>query len=52
MHSLAYTQELELEVDKLMEENAKLRRQQKKFLAAPAQLPKKNNLYRTLTAPF
>eukprot|EP00257_Ricinus_communis_P016246 XP_015574357.1 protein FD [Ricinus communis] len=48
----AYTQELELEVDKLMEENAKLRRQQKKFLAAPAQLPKKNNLYRTLTAPF
>uniref|UniRef100_A0A2C9VYP6 BZIP domain-containing protein n=1 Tax=Manihot esculenta TaxID=3983 RepID=A0A2C9VYP6_MANES len=48
----AYTQELELEVANLAEENARLRRQQEKFLAAPAQLPKKHSLYRTSTAPF
>ncbi|XWS25938.1 hypothetical protein CRYUN_Cryun27aG0110200 [Craigia yunnanensis] len=48
----AYTNELELEVAHLLEENAKLRRQQEKFLAAAAQLPKKNTLSRTLTAPF
>ncbi|XVE69689.1 hypothetical protein DITRI_Ditri10aG0011200 [Diplodiscus trichospermus] len=48
----AYTNELELEVAHLLEENAKLRRQQDKLLAAPPQLPKKNTLSRTLTAPF
>ncbi|KAK6277918.1 hypothetical protein POUND7_018241 [Theobroma cacao] len=48
----AYTNELELEVAHLLEENAKLRRQQEKLLAAPAQLPKKNSLSRCLTAPF
>ncbi|XWS20919.1 hypothetical protein CRYUN_Cryun30bG0010700 [Craigia yunnanensis] len=48
----AYTNELELEVAHLREENAKLRRQQEKFLAVPAQLPEKNTLSRTLTAPF
>ncbi|XP_050267733.1 protein FD-like [Quercus robur] len=49
----AYTNELELEVAHLQEENAKLRRQQEKLcLAASAQLPKKRGIYRTLTAPF
>ncbi|KAM3758727.1 hypothetical protein ACB098_01G067200 [Castanea mollissima] len=49
----AYTNELELEVARLQEENAKLRRQQEKLcLAASAQLPKKRGIYRTLTAPF
>ncbi|KAF2324720.1 hypothetical protein GH714_016482 [Hevea brasiliensis] len=48
----AYTQELELEVAHLAEENARLRMQQEKFLAAPAQLPKKHSLCRTSTAPF
>ncbi|KAJ8772534.1 hypothetical protein K2173_027711 [Erythroxylum novogranatense] len=48
----AYTNELELEVAHLIEENAKLRRQQEKILAVTGQLPKKHTLYRTLTAPF
>ncbi|GLT91970.1 hypothetical protein SLE2022_098300 [Rubroshorea leprosula] len=48
----AYTNELELEIAHLQEENARLRRQQEKFLAAPAQLPKKHSIQRTLTAPF
>ncbi|XP_011003068.1 PREDICTED: protein FD-like isoform X2 [Populus euphratica] len=49
----AYTVELEREAAHLAQENAKLRRQQERFLAAaPAQLPKKNTLYRTSTAPF
>ncbi|XP_044510751.1 protein FD [Mangifera indica] len=48
----AYTNELELEVAHLVEENAKLKRQQEKLLAASAQLPKKNTLHRTSTAPF
>ncbi|KAF3446812.1 hypothetical protein FNV43_RR11992 [Rhamnella rubrinervis] len=49
----AYTNELELEVAHLQEENARLRRQQTKvYLAAAAQLPKQHTLYRTLTAPF
>ncbi|XP_010266851.1 PREDICTED: protein FD-like isoform X2 [Nelumbo nucifera] len=49
----AYTNELELEVAYLKEENAKLRiQQQELYLAAAAQLPKKHTLYRTSTAPF
>nr|XP_024924135.2 bZIP transcription factor 27-like [Ziziphus jujuba var. spinosa]XP_048332232.1 bZIP transcription factor 27-like [Ziziphus jujuba var. spinosa] len=49
----AYTNELELEVAHLQEENARLRRQQAKLcLAGPAQLPKKHTLQRTSTAPF
>ncbi|PPS06376.1 hypothetical protein GOBAR_AA14279 [Gossypium barbadense] len=48
----AYTNELELEVARLLEENAKLRRQQDKLLASPRQIPKRNTLCRTLTAPF
>ncbi|KAJ4702175.1 ABSCISIC ACID-INSENSITIVE 5-like protein 5 [Melia azedarach] len=48
----AYTTELELEVSQLMEENAKLRKQQKQLLAASTQIPKKHSLHRTLTAPF
>ncbi|XP_059439582.1 protein FD [Corylus avellana] len=49
----AYTNELELEVAHLMEENARLRKQQEQLrLAAAAQLPKKNSLHRTSTAPF
>ncbi|XP_010266024.1 PREDICTED: bZIP transcription factor 27-like [Nelumbo nucifera] len=49
----AYTNELELEVAHLKEENAKLRIQQQQIcLAAAAQLPKKQALYRTSTAPF
>lgn len=50
----AYTNELEMEVAHLMEENARLKRQQQQsYLAsAGAQLPKKNSLYRTSTAPF
>ncbi|KAJ4842429.1 hypothetical protein Tsubulata_027295, partial [Turnera subulata] len=51
--SSAYTNELELEVRHLTEENARLRRQHKELcLAAAAQLPKKHTLYRTSTAPF
>ncbi|KAG8660041.1 protein FD [Manihot esculenta] len=49
----AYTTELELEVRHLMEENARLKRQQGElYLAAAAQLPKKHTLHRTSTAPF
>ncbi|XP_041020865.1 protein FD [Juglans microcarpa x Juglans regia] len=49
----AYTNELELEVAHLMEENAKLRKQQEQLrVAAAAPLPKKHSLHRTSTAPF
>lgn len=50
----AYTSELEMKVARLMEENAKLRRQQEKRCprAPPALFPKKHMLCRTLTAPF
>ncbi|PKI75165.1 hypothetical protein CRG98_004500 [Punica granatum] len=52
----AYTIELELEVERLRQENAKLRKQQEKLFLqlAPAsdQIPKKNRLHRTLTGPF
>ncbi|XP_034683995.1 protein FD [Vitis riparia] len=49
----AYTNELELEVAHLMEENARLKRQQEQLTSATAaQLPKKNTLHRTSTAPF
>ncbi|XP_059294912.1 protein FD-like [Lycium ferocissimum] len=51
--SLAYTNELEMEVANLVEENARLKRQQQQLcLASTAQHPKKNSLYRTSTAPF
>ncbi|XP_049385367.1 protein FD-like [Solanum stenotomum] len=50
----AYTNELEMEVANLMEENARLKRQQQQLcLASPgAQLPKMKSLNRTSTAPF
>ncbi|XP_055804119.1 protein FD-like [Solanum dulcamara] len=50
----AYTNELEMEVANLMEENARLKRQQQQLCLASAgdQLPKKKSLYRTSTAPF
>ncbi|XP_022774154.1 protein FD-like, partial [Durio zibethinus] len=49
----AYTNELELEVAHLMEENARLKRQQEQLrIAAAAQLSKKRTLQRTSTAPF
>ncbi|XP_050223991.1 protein FD-like isoform X2 [Mercurialis annua] len=48
----AYTQELEVEVANLLEENGRLKRQQEKLKAAPAQLPKKKYLYRTSSAPI
>ncbi|OMO83418.1 hypothetical protein COLO4_22478 [Corchorus olitorius] len=49
----AYTNELELEVTHLMEENAKLKKQQEQLrVAAAAQLSKKRTLQRTSTAPF
>ncbi|XP_024185469.1 protein FD isoform X1 [Rosa chinensis] len=49
----AYTNELELEVQHLMEENARLRRQQEQSSnAAASQLPKKHCLNRSSTAPF
>ncbi|KAK6237292.1 hypothetical protein QUC31_002761 [Theobroma cacao] len=49
----AYTNELELEVAHLMEENARLKRQQEQLrVAAAAQLSKKRTLQRTSTAPF
>ncbi|KAH7567103.1 hypothetical protein JRO89_XS07G0017200 [Xanthoceras sorbifolium] len=51
-NSHAYTNELELEVAHLLEENAELRRQLDKFLAASEKLPKKHSLCRTSTAPF
>ncbi|KAL5557826.1 hypothetical protein UlMin_034037 [Ulmus minor] len=50
----AYTNELEIEVNHLRKENARLKKQLEKFyMATPAaELPKKPTLYRTLTAPF
>ncbi|MCD7472341.1 hypothetical protein HAX54_013492 [Datura stramonium] len=49
----AYTNELEMEVAHLVEENARLKKQQQQLrLAAADQVPKKNSLYRTSTAPF
>ncbi|PSR99562.1 Protein FD like [Actinidia chinensis var. chinensis] len=49
----AYANGLEMEVARLMDENDKLRTQLEKFKAAAAdELPKKNTLHRTLTAPF
>ncbi|KAH7848467.1 hypothetical protein Vadar_003082 [Vaccinium darrowii] len=49
----AYTNELELEVAHLLEENAKLKKQQEQLsLAAAAQVPKKKSLFRSSTAPF
>ncbi|XP_059636994.1 bZIP transcription factor 27-like [Cornus florida] len=55
----AYINELEEEVAHLVGENAKLRKQllrenlyKKSCLAAPSQLPKKQSLSRSLTAPF
>ncbi|XP_021902661.1 protein FD-like [Carica papaya] len=48
----AYTQELEIEIANLLEENARLRKQQEELLAANTQVPKKLSLHRTLTAPF
>ncbi|KAF7141596.1 hypothetical protein RHSIM_Rhsim06G0017800 [Rhododendron simsii] len=50
---LAYANGLETEVTRLLEENARLRRQVDRYrAAAAAQLPKKQTLSRTLTAPF
>uniref|UniRef100_A0A2P2J8E8 Uncharacterized protein n=1 Tax=Rhizophora mucronata TaxID=61149 RepID=A0A2P2J8E8_RHIMU len=47
------TNELELEVTHLLEENARLRRQQEElYMAAAVQLPRKHSLHRTSTAPF
>ncbi|KAI8549454.1 hypothetical protein RHMOL_Rhmol06G0025900 [Rhododendron molle] len=52
-HLLAYANGLETEVTRLLEENARLRRQVDRYrAAAAAQLPKKQTLTRTLTAPF
>ncbi|KAG8662834.1 protein FD [Manihot esculenta] len=49
----AYTNELELAIEHLMEENARLKRQQEELLlAASTQHPKKHTLHRTSTAPF
>ncbi|XP_068342771.1 protein FD-like [Pyrus communis] len=48
----AYTNELELKVALLMEENARLKRQQEHLIAAASQQPKRHNLNRTSTAPF
>ncbi|XVF15962.1 hypothetical protein REPUB_Repub09cG0201000 [Reevesia pubescens] len=49
----AYTNELELEVQHLMEENARLKRQQEQLrIVAAAQLSKKRTLHRSSTAPF
>ncbi|PIN17237.1 hypothetical protein CDL12_10116 [Handroanthus impetiginosus] len=49
----AYTNELELEVAHLLEENARLKEQQKELhRAAAAQNQKKKGLHRTSTAPF
>ncbi|XP_022923339.1 protein FD [Cucurbita moschata] len=49
----AYTNELELEVAHLMEENARLRRQHEELrAAATAQTSRKHRLQRTSTAPF
>ncbi|KAE8707145.1 Protein FD [Hibiscus syriacus] len=49
----AYTTELELEVAHLMEENAKLRKQQEQLrVTAASQFSRKHTLQRTSTAPF
>ncbi|XP_006340944.1 protein FD [Solanum tuberosum] len=49
----AYLNELETEVAHLVEENARLKKQQQQLrLAAAIQVPKKNSLHRTSTAPF
>ncbi|KAH9617917.1 hypothetical protein KSS87_006771 [Heliosperma pusillum] len=49
----AYTSELEREIAELLEENAKLRKQQLELvLSAPARIPKKNTHNRSFTAPF
>ncbi|XP_060193320.1 protein FD-like [Lycium barbarum] len=49
----AYMNELEVELAHLVEENARLKKQQQQLhLAAAAQVPKKNSLYRSSTAPF
>ncbi|KAK4781115.1 hypothetical protein SAY87_017221 [Trapa incisa] len=49
----AYTNELELEVAHLMEENARLKKQQEQlYIAANDQLPKKSTFHRSSTAPF
>ncbi|KAM3252216.1 protein FD [Capsicum annuum] len=49
----AYMNELEMEVAHLVEENARLKKQQQQLrLAAAAQVPRKNSLYRASTAPF
>ncbi|KAM0970208.1 hypothetical protein ACFX13_018579 [Malus domestica] len=49
---LAYTNELELKVAHLMEENARLKGQLEQLIAAASQQPKRHNLHRTSTAPF
>ncbi|XP_057784218.1 bZIP transcription factor 27-like isoform X1 [Salvia miltiorrhiza] len=52
-HLQAYTNELELEVAHLLEENARLRKQQEKFYReAAAEHQKRKPLHRTSTAPF
>ncbi|CAI9282408.1 unnamed protein product [Lactuca saligna] len=49
----AYMNELENEVERLKEENAKLKRQQQQLqVATAAQMTKKGGLQRTSTAPF
>ncbi|KAE9606618.1 putative transcription factor bZIP family [Lupinus albus] len=49
----AYTKELQLKVERLMEENARLKsQQQQSYEVAASQQKKKNTLYRTSTAPF
>ncbi|XP_008780307.2 protein FD-like [Phoenix dactylifera] len=49
----AYTNELELEVAHLLEENAKLKKQQEELRMAMAdQLPNRNALQRSTSAPF
>ncbi|XP_010548260.1 PREDICTED: protein FD-like isoform X2 [Tarenaya hassleriana] len=49
----AYTNELELEIANLQAENARLKgEQEQQRMAAASQLPKKNTLQRTSTAPF
>ncbi|GAA0159182.1 basic leucine zipper transcription factor [Lithospermum erythrorhizon] len=48
----AYTDELELEVAYLVEENARLRKQQKQLCLAAAQQPEKRKFYRATSAPL
>ncbi|XP_047166691.1 protein FD-like [Vigna umbellata] len=49
----AYTNELEVEVEQLKEENARLKRQQKQLSeVAASEQKKKSSLYRASTAPF